>query len=261
MKRDFDMEKVETLLKRQEELFEIAGDPYMTDVRLSEGAIIKHIDFVVDVTDAPFFIDGATMQVKTSAIKYVAEVGLLERAVYNLVSAYVKELAVIKENKLEAAIILAHNPRNVWPEGRIKLLKGGGEAKSLLGLAMEANIKKPLIDVSILDVSSIGLAMEAIKLVKNTFGHPSEAAPLNAVLEWRKVENYGKIAKNACTAGSLITARMENADFLFYDLIKYAEVVFPACVMTDAIIAYRAMRHGIGPKVKTRPLYRNILDH
>nr|MDO8043654.1 tetrahydromethanopterin S-methyltransferase subunit H [Candidatus Baldrarchaeota archaeon] len=259
MKGDFDREKAETLLKKQEELSEITGNPYMTDiVGLSEEAIIKYIDFVADVTDAPFLIDSAAMQVKISAVKYVVEVGLLERAVYNSISAHVKEeeLAAIKENKLEAAIILAHNPRNVWPEGRIKLLKGDGEARGLLDLAMEANIKKLLIDVSVLDVPSIGLAVEAIKLVKSEFGYPSGAAPLNAVLEWKKVKNYGKIAKNACAAGSLITAQMEGADFLFYGPIKYAEVAFPACAMTDAIIAYRAIRHGIRPKVKKHPLYR-----
>jgi len=38
---------------------------------------------------------------------------------------------------LEAVIILAHNPRNVWSEGRIKLLKGEGEQKGLLDKALE----------------------------------------------------------------------------------------------------------------------------
>jgi len=104
----------------------------MTDVvGLSEEAIIKYIDFVADITDTPFLIDSATTQVKISAVKHVVETGLLERAVYNSISAHVKEeeLATIRENKLEAAIILAHNPRNVWPEGRIKLLKGEREPK------------------------------------------------------------------------------------------------------------------------------------
>jgi len=105
-------------------------------------------------------------------------------------------------------------------------------------------------------VPSIGLAVEAIKLVKETFGLPSGAAPLNAVLEWKKAKIYGKIAKNACAAGSIITAQMEGADFVFYGPIKYAEVAFPTCAMTDAIIAYRAMRHGIRPKVKNHPLYK-----
>ena len=232
----------------------------MTDiVGLSEQAIVKYIDFVADVTDAPFLIDSATMQVKISAVKYVAETGLLNRAVYNSISAHVKdeELTALRQNRLEAAIILAHNPKNVWPVGRIKLLKGNGEEKGLLDKALrEANIKKPLIDVSVLNVPSIGLAVEAIKLVKSTFGLPSGAAPLNAVLEWKKVNVYGNIAKKACAVGSLITAQMEGADFIFYGPIKYAEVVFPAYAMTDVIIAYRAMRHGISPKVKSHPLYK-----
>lgn len=65
-----------------------------------------------------------------------------------------------------------------------------------------------------------------------------------------------KLPKNACTAGSLIIAQMEGTDFLFYGSIKYAEVAFPVCAMTDAIVAYRVMRHGIRPKLKNRPLYR-----
>lgn len=260
MKGDFNKERAEELIKRQEELSELTGNPHMTDiVGLSEKSIIKYIDFVADVTDAPFLIDSAAMHVKIAALKYVAETGLLGRTVYNSISVYVKEeeLKAIRESGLKAAIILAHNPTNVWPEGRIKLLKGNKKERGLLDRALkEANIEKPLIDVSVLDVPSIGLAVETIKLVKDFFGLPSGAAPLNAVLEWRRVNDYGKIAKKACAAGSLITVQMGGADFIFYGPIRHAEVVFPVCAMTDAIIAYRAMRHGIRPKVKNHPLYK-----
>ena len=54
MKGEFDREKAEELLKKQEELSDITGNPCMTDVvGLSEEAIIKYIDFVAAITDTP----------------------------------------------------------------------------------------------------------------------------------------------------------------------------------------------------------------
>jgi len=92
MKGEFDREKAEELLKKTRRTIRHYGNPCMTDVvGLSEEAIIKYIDFVADVTDAPFLINSAATHVKISAVKYVAETGLLERAVYNSISAHVKE--------------------------------------------------------------------------------------------------------------------------------------------------------------------------
>ena len=54
----FDKEAAEKLIKRQEELSDITGNPCMLDVVInSSEAIDKYLDFVSNVTDYPFVFD------------------------------------------------------------------------------------------------------------------------------------------------------------------------------------------------------------
>lgn len=47
---------------------------------------------------------------------------------------------------------------------------------------------------------------------------------------------------------------MMYADFILYGPIEFAGAVYPACAMTDAIIAYTARKLGTRPKVSRHPL-------
>lgn len=73
------------------------------------------------------------------AAKYVQEVGLQERAVYNSINykPNEKEIEAIRETGLKAAIIQAFNPRNPYPEGMIQILKGTPEKEGLITASLE----------------------------------------------------------------------------------------------------------------------------
>ena len=105
-------------------------------------------------------------------------------------------------------------------------------------LAHKAGIEKALIDVAILDVPSIGLAAQAIRLVKEEFGLPVGGAPSNAILAWKHVKEFGDYAGRLCSAGSAVIMQSLGANFIFYGPIAKSVEVFPACAMADAIIAY-----------------------
>jgi tetrahydromethanopterin S-methyltransferase subunit H len=47
-----------------------------------------------------------------------------------------------------------------------------------------------------------------------------------------------------------------GANFVLYGPIELSEVVFIACAMTDALIAYAAKKQGIVTKTKNHPLYK-----
>lgn len=255
----FDEGKAEKLINMQEELSEKTGNPHMVDiVGLTPKAIRRYIDFVADITEAPILVDSTSADVKIAGIKYAKEVGLLERVIYNSITYHVKDVEVkeLKETDVDSAVIMAYNPRNPWPEGRINLLKGDSSGKGLLDISKNAGIEKILVDTAILDVPSIGLAAEAAYLVKKEFGLPSGGGPLNAVLEWKRVKELGTHAETVCSASAVVAMQYAGADFIFYGPINRASIIFPAVAMIDGIIAYAARRHNTQIKTNTHPLFK-----
>ncbi len=255
----FDKEKAMELIKRQEELSEKTGNPHMIDVVGSTPAAIqRYVEFVANATNAPIFIDSTFTDVKLAGVKYSAEIGLLDRIVYNSLTYHVndEEIETLKNIGVKSTVILGYNPKNVRPAGRIELLRGSSSKEGILQIADDAGIKNILIDTAVLDVPSIGWAAEAVYLVKNEFGLPSGGGPSNAVLEWKRINELGNQAKNVCMANAAVAIQQAGANFILYGPIGKADAIFPAVAMTDAIIAYTIRLSGAKPKTKEHPLYK-----
>jgi tetrahydromethanopterin S-methyltransferase subunit H len=260
LKGSFNKGAAESLIKRQEELYDKTGNPFILDVvGLTSEALVKYIDLVSEITEAPFLVDGPSADIRMPAMEHAIEAGLRDRAIYNSLDHHVKpeEISMLKELEVKSSMLMAYNPRNVWPEGRLEILKGYEGQVCLLEAAEKAGIKNLLVDTAVLDVPSIGHAAKAIHLVKDECGLPAGCAPSNAVTTWKRVKKeYAPYAYPACLAGSSIVTMMMGANFVLYGPIEFAEVVYPVCAMTDAIIAYAARKQGTRPKVKNHPLFK-----
>lgn len=251
----FDRNAAEELIKKMEELSERTGNPGFLDVEiLHPQAVENYIDFISSVTDVPFLIEAASAEVGMKVARYVSEVGLAERAIYNTISPNTKEeeIPVIKESGIKAAIILAFNKADLSPKGRISILRGG-----LLDVAERAGIEKPLIDTTVLDTPSLGPASKAICIVKEEFGFPAGCGPINAIETWKigKKELDSPVFK-ACGACANFMTVIFGADFVLYGPIENAEYAFPTCALADAMTAYTLRREGIKPKTRGHPLYK-----
>lgn len=259
LRGEFDAKQAGSLIDRVNEIAAKTGNPYMLDVVGSATtAIQRYIDFVADATDAPILVDSTLADVKIAGIRYAAETGLLDRIVYNSITHHAKkeEIEALRNIKAKSAVVLAYNPRNVWPRGRVEILQGDPPERGLLKVAEEAGIENILVDTAVLDAPSIGLAAEAVSLVKEEFGLPCGGGPLNAILEWRRVEELGDHAQDACAASAVVTMQNAGANFILYGPIGKANVIFPAAAIADATIAYAARLHGVRPKTKEHPLYK-----
>jgi tetrahydromethanopterin S-methyltransferase subunit H len=261
VKGDFDKKQAEILINKVEELSEKTGNPYILDVvGETPEALIKHIEFVTDMTKCPFLIDGASPQIRMPAVKHAAETGLTERAIYNCIDSHVsdEEINFLKDFRVQNAILMAFNPRKPWAEGRLDVLKGEPGQKGLLKAAEEAGIQKVLVDTAVLDMPSIAVCSKAIQLVKSEFGLPAGCGPANAVTTWKRVKKgaFGPHGYEVCAGGSGILTQMMGADFVMYGPIELSEATFIACAMTDALIAYGARKLGIVTRTKNHPLYK-----
>lgn len=252
----FDKERAEGLIKKQEELSDITGNPFMLDVvGTSPESMVKYINFISDITDAPFLLD-ALPKTRITGLKHVVEVGLTQRVVYNSIwFPKENEVAAVRESGIEAAILLGYNPKNRWAKGVIDLLRGDGKEKGLLKIAEEIGIKKPLIDTCATNIPSIGVCSRAALLVKQEFGLPVGFSPGNAISTWKKKRAWELDVFKACDSSAQVIAQIMCCNFILYGPIEHAEWVFPAIAMADTIIATGTMELGTATLTKKHPLH------
>jgi tetrahydromethanopterin S-methyltransferase subunit H len=257
----FDRERAEALIKAQEEFSDRTGSPCMVDVVAETSEVlVKYIDFVSELTDAPFLVNGPTAAVRVAAARHVMEVGLGDRAVYNSINytASSWELEGLKETGLNAAVVQAFNPRNLRPEGMVSMLKGSSEVEGIIEAAYKAGIEKPLVLTPVLDLPSISLASEGIRLIKEELGLPTGTAPVGVVGRWSQARRLGQSVRSACRASAAALAIASGANFIIYGSLAKAGEIFPACALVDALIAYAARASGLKTRTGRHPLYRLI---
>jgi len=257
----FDSKAVKKWISLVEELSEITGVPHFLDIMATyPEAMKKYIAFVSEQTDAVFLIDGATPETCLAGLKTVKDLGLQKKTIFNAISPQTSqgETDAIRESGVTASIVLAQNETDYSPKGRVTILKGFDGCKGLIETARKAGVDKFLIDTIVFDVPSIGYAAEAIKLVKDELGYPAGCSPANATYDWKQSQDESlREGFGAYNASAHAIAQLSGANFLIYGPLKQAKYVFPACAMTDAIIAFYASRLlGIKPLVSTHPLYK-----
>jgi tetrahydromethanopterin S-methyltransferase subunit H len=255
----FDKEKAVELIKKSESLSDLTTNPFMLDITGSnENAFNKYIDFVAETTDAPFLISSPSARVLMSGAQHVAEVGLQDRVVYSSISKGItsKELEVVKDSGIKAAILLARNPMDEFSaKGKVAVMK------DILDLAQKAKIEKPLIDVAIEAFGiNMGPAARAIYLIKNEYTFPVGVGTGNVTttFNWAKA-NVAKEGRKACYGSIHTMMQILGANWLMYGPIEHSDWVFPAVAMTDTFILTATAELGIQPIEEGKhPIFRLI---
>ena len=253
-KGDFDKEAAEELLNREKECSEATGNPRIVDICCSfPEAFSKFIDFVADNTDEPIAIDGTTENVRIAGAKYVHEVGLSERTVYNSINPHTREeeLRVIRESGIKSAILLTLNVKKPTVLGRLEVLDG------LLEKARIAGIQNILVDTTVLDIPDAGPVSRAIYLVKEKYGLPAGAGVHNAVDRWKSRTGLNRREFELASTVANTLAIAMGADFILYGPIESAPIAYFHCALADAYTAFSMRQeYGIRPIVSNHPMFK-----
>ncbi|MEM1515459.1 MAG: tetrahydromethanopterin S-methyltransferase subunit H [Candidatus Bathyarchaeia archaeon] len=253
MTGEFNKKAAEDLINLQDDLSEKTGNPCMIDVvAASQEAMIKELDFVASITEAPILMDSPSASIRLAGLKYAEDSGLINRIVYNSILPEAKtfELERIKRSRLESAILLAYNATDFTSKGRIKAVN------DLITLARNLGIKKPLIDTCVLDVPTLGSACKAILHVKNEWGYPAGAGTHNAIATWKGLKKkIGPQAFMPCSVSAAIMAVSIGADFILYGPIEDAKVFFPSVALVDTAYGQLMLEKGEKPPLN-HPLFR-----
>ncbi|MBC7115242.1 MAG: tetrahydromethanopterin S-methyltransferase subunit H [Archaeoglobi archaeon] len=249
----FDKRRAEELINTALSLSEETGNPTIIDVvgETSE-ALIRYIDFISEVCDAPFLVDGTTSKVRAEATKHVAETGLQGRAIFNSISEHFteEEREAIKDAGMKSAVVLAVNTKNPLVKGRVEM------AEKLIREAEELGIENILLDTGVLDIPDVGIASKTIFEAKERFGVPCGCAPANTIDMWTRLKERSKEIFRVCDAFGSAMTPLFGADFVMYGPIGRARYIYPAVSFADAIVAYTMRQEGIRPKTREHPLFR-----
>jgi tetrahydromethanopterin S-methyltransferase subunit H len=251
---EFDELAAEDLLRREQEISSKTGNPRIVDVCASTPqSFDKPIDFVAKTIDGPFSVDGITDEVRIAGLKYVKEVGLSNRVVYNSITpmATQAEIEAIKEAGVKSSLILALNTKNPTVLGRMQALS------ELLPLAQKAGVENTLVDTANLDIPDPGPVGKAVYLVKEKYGLPAGAGTHNAINMWRKRRKLeAEQLLMASTVANTLPVIM-GADFTLYGPIESAQEAYFYCGLADAFVAHSMRQeYKIEPSSREHPMYK-----
>jgi len=216
----------EKLIKDQEELADKTGLIPGLDVILSYDTCIKNIlDFVIDATDVPIILDAPTVDIKFKALEYVKEMGVQEKIIYNSITPESddEEFKALSESKIKTFVLLGMESSKWTTQARMDVIN------ELIEKAKGANLATNnfIIDTAVLDITSLGLAMNAMIEVKKKYGYPVGSGAHNAVDTWRNLKaKFGNIKKYASIVANTITLGA-GADFLLYGPVQHANLIYP----------------------------------
>jgi len=263
----FDKKTAKALIVRQDEMSDITGNPSIIHVfASSEKAMLRYLDFVSEISQAPIIIDSNDADVRIAGLVYAEESGLLDRMIYNSLNISItnQEIEKLTEQPPDSAIILAFNPQDPSVAGRRAVLENGVlELKQgLISIASDIGITKPIIDTASTSMGAgAGPSVAFAFVAKTLYGLPTGSGIHNVPSSWPWLKKFKKINKDAfktCDVASNAIAQMLGVDLLLYGPIKSAERVFPVAAMSDILSAETA-KYEFGIEPSDDHPYRKLL--
>ncbi|MCK4780386.1 MAG: hypothetical protein KAT57_09380, partial [Candidatus Lokiarchaeota archaeon] len=171
----FDKKIVEKEINEFIEIIEDCGMQAIVDVVGGyPDALVKECEYIADMTDCPFLVDGVNDSSRIPAMAGLKEIGLLDRAILNSIDENTSNESVnrLKEIGVKHAVLLTFGNRSIFPHQKLQLLQ-----EKLLVSAEKANIKNTIIDTAVLDLPSVAINVETTRLIKEELGLPTGFAP------------------------------------------------------------------------------------
>jgi tetrahydromethanopterin S-methyltransferase subunit H len=231
------------------------GTPTIPDFFIRKNEYIAPILSFVQKTlprKHPFSVDIIEPSIKIETLQCLAEKNLLSRVVYNSihVGTTEEEQEVLKKFTPEMAILVAFNPKDRSPDGKIEVLENGAHLspRGLLDIAHDVGIKKVLIDTAALAPGeNSGAAIAAIPVIKEEYGLPTGCAIHNVVEKSRWLNEF-PFAKKTVDVASNASIPLFGGDYAIFGPIQNAELVVPLISWQDILVSeYTESYFGICP--------------
>ena len=250
-----DYKKTKQLLDNMLDLSSRTGNPAIPDFFIKKEEYIEGIiGFIKDVLpkNHPFSIDVIEPSIKIKILEALSENNLLSQTIYNSIHVGItdEERDALKKYTPEMAILVAFNPKDKSPDGKIEVLENGAHLidTGLFDVAGDVGIKKVLVDTAALAPGdNSGAAIAAIPVIKEEYGLPTGCAIHNVVEKSRWLEGFKQIRK-IVDASSNVNIPLFGGDFAIFGSVENSDMVFPVIAWQDILISEYAENYfGITP--------------
>lgn len=250
-----DFERARKNIEEMVELSKKIGVPSIPDVFIKKEKDMKSILSFIEThipENYPFSIDITDPTVKVKVLKELDNRGLLHRTIYNSLHVGVtdKERSVLSDCSPAMAIVVAFNPKDKSPDGKVEVLENGAHLieQGLIDLAYDCGIDQVLVDTAALAPGDFsGAAIAALPVVKEEFGLPSGCAIHNVVEKSTWLNDFKK-AKPLVDQASNVNVSLYGGDFLLFGPIEYAATMIPLMAWQDILVSeYAEGYFGITP--------------
>jgi tetrahydromethanopterin S-methyltransferase subunit H len=218
----------------------------------------EYIEPIIDFIDGnipekhPFSIDIIEPSLKITALELLHEKNLLSRTIYNSIHVGItdEERQAIKKYTPGTAIIVAFNPKDKSPDGRVEILENGANLtdKGLLEIVKDAGITNILVDTAAMTPGDYsGASIAAIPVIKEEYGLPTGCAIHNVVEKSKWLDDFEN-SRKPVDASSNLDIPLFGGDFAIFGPIANAELVFPMIAWQDILISeYSENYFGVEP--------------
>ena len=252
-KGEFDKTKALKHIRSAEEMSEMVGLPSVIDlIAENAGALRNFLDFVVESTEMPIFLDVVSEKEQAEALRYAAEIGVIDRIILNSLNPHTGEALyeAIKNSKLKSAVLLTHSTRYILNSDKSPLIE------EMVPKAEAVGIENIIIDTAVLDIPTLGITAKAIDLIKDKYGYPCGCGAHNALSSWKRLkEKYSHDAQTMVKGVIDAIPTIIGADFVLFGPLKNASMHYPAVAMVDAAYSQLMMEKRVRPS-KSHPRYK-----
>jgi tetrahydromethanopterin S-methyltransferase subunit H len=222
---EIDKDTAEGLWNRCLELGDLTGIPFFIQIIGEFGeAFESYIDWFTKIDNkTAFLMDSSAPEALAHATRYVTEVGVADRAIYNSINGSIAQenIDVIAASDVNAAIVLAFNPADPSVAGRQKVLNEGGVAgqeRGMIQIAEECGITRPILDTAATPLGlGSGGSYREILACKAIHGYPTGGAYHNMTVSWTWLKRWKGSKKNP----SQMAATLEGKDNVKAQLLHH----------------------------------------
>ncbi len=208
----------EALWNRCQELSDLTGIPHFIQIIAEFPQAFESYFTWFDSIDnkTAFLMDSSVPASLAHACKFVTEVGLADRAIYNSINGSIppENIDAIAQSDVNSAIVLAFNPADPSVAGREKVLTEGGVAGQTMGMleiAEKCGITRPILDTAATPLGlGSGGSYREILACKAIHGYPTGGAYHNMTVSWTWLKRWKGSKKNP----SALAAGYEGKDAL-----------------------------------------------
>ena len=250
-----DFESGKKHIQNMLDLSEKIGIPAIPDFFIRKEEFIDYIvGFIENLlpNNYPFSIDIIEPSLKVITLETLYQKNLLSRTIYNSIHVGItdEERNALKNYTPNMAIIVAFNPKDKSPDGKIEVLQNGANLTDvgLIDIAKNLGIKNILVDTAAMAPGdNSGASIAAIPVVKEEFGLPTGCAIHNVVEKSKWLDDFDS-ARKRVDASSNINIQLFGGDFAIFGPIENSNMVFPIIAWQDILISeYTKNYFGIIP--------------